>query len=104
MPIGPLAGSIVALVTPFDDEDRVDYAAVERLVEFHIREGSNGLVIAGTTGESATLEKDEHATLVHRVAELAAGRIAVLAGTGSNATRQTIKLSQAVADADQSVR
>jgi 4-hydroxy-tetrahydrodipicolinate synthase len=89
-------GSLVALVTPFDANDRVDYAAVERLVEFHIAEGSDGLVIAGTTGESATLDKDEHAELIGRAVEIVAGRLPVIAGTGSNSTRQTIELSLAV--------
>lgn len=86
-------GSLVALVTPFDGENRVDYAALERLVEFHVAAGTNGLVIAGTTGESATLEKQEHAELVHRAVEIVRGRLPVIAGTGSNSTKQTIDLS-----------
>lgn len=89
-------GSLVALVTPFDANDRVDFAAVERLVEFHIEEGSDGLVIAGTTGESATLGRDEHAELIATAVEIVAGRLPVIAGTGSNSTRQTIDLSLAV--------
>ncbi|MGH8168112.1 MAG: 4-hydroxy-tetrahydrodipicolinate synthase [Woeseiaceae bacterium] len=89
-------GSLVALVTPFDAADRVDYAALERLVEFHVAEGTDGLVIAGTTGESATLVKDEHAELIGRAVEIVAGRLPVIAGTGSNSTRQTIELSLAV--------
>lgn len=92
-------GSIVALVTPFDGEDRIDSDALRRLIEFHIDEGTNGLVIAGTTGESATLLKGEHAELIHRAAEMVRGRIPVIAGTGSNSTRQTIDLSREVADA-----
>lgn len=91
-------GSLVALVTPFDAHDRVDYAALERLIEFHVTEGSNGLVIAGTTGESATLEKTEHVELIARAVELVAGRLPVIAGTGSNSTAQTIDLSVAVGD------
>lgn len=89
-------GSLVALVTPFDADDRVDYAAVERLVDFHVAEGSDGLVIAGTTGESATLDRNEHAELIARAVEIVAGRLPVIAGTGSNSTRQTIDLSLAV--------
>jgi 4-hydroxy-tetrahydrodipicolinate synthase len=92
-----LTGSLVALVTPFDANDRIDYAAVERLVEFHVAEGTDGLVIAGTTGESATLERKEHAELIARTVEIVAGRLPVIAGTGSNSTRQTIDLSLAVA-------
>ena len=92
-------GSIVALVTPFDEHDRIDYDALRRLIEFHIGEGTNGLVIAGTTGESATLDKGEHAELIRRAAAMVAGRIPVIAGTGSNSTRQTVNLSLEVADA-----
>jgi 4-hydroxy-tetrahydrodipicolinate synthase len=92
-------GSLVALVTPFDANDRVDYAAVERLVEFHVAQGSDGLVIAGTTGESATLERDEHAELIATAVEIVARRLPVIAGTGSNSTRQTIDLSLAVGKA-----
>jgi len=93
-------GSLVALVTPFDDADRVDYPALERLIDFHVDAGSDGLVVAGTTGESATLTRDEHAELIERAAELAAGRLPIIAGTGSNSTAQTIELSRAVSGAD----
>ncbi len=92
-------GSVVALVTPFDDDDNVDYAALGRLIDFHADQGSDGLVIAGTTGESATLTRDEHAELIRRAVELARGRLPVIAGTGSNSTAQTIDLSRAVGDA-----
>ena len=92
-------GSIVALVTPFDEQDRIDYEALRRLIEFHVGEGTNGLVIAGTTGESATLVEGEHAELIRRAVEIVDGRIPVLAGTGSNSTRQTVDLSQEVGDA-----
>lgn len=89
-------GSLVALATPFDDDNRVDYAALGRLIDFHVDSGSNGLVIAGTTGESATLEKSEHVDLIAKAAELVAGRVTVIAGTGSNSTQQTIELSREV--------
>jgi 4-hydroxy-tetrahydrodipicolinate synthase len=92
-----LKGSLVALVTPFDNHNRVDFGALKRLIDFHVAEGSDGLVIAGTTGESATLEKDEHIELVTRAVEIAGGRLPILAGTGSNSTSQTIDLSCAVA-------
>lgn len=90
------SGSLVALVTPFDGRDRVDFAALKRLIDFHVDAGSDGLVIAGTTGESATLEKDEHVRLIAKAVELADGRIPVIAGTGSNSTAQTMSLSRAV--------
>lgn len=92
------AGSLVALVTPFDEDNRIDYAALERLIEFHVAEGSDGLVVAGTTGESATLEKDEHIELIFRAVEIARGRFPIIAGTGSNSTKQTIDLSVAVGE------
>ncbi|MBT8087518.1 MAG: 4-hydroxy-tetrahydrodipicolinate synthase [Gammaproteobacteria bacterium] len=91
-------GSLVALVTPFDGNNRVDYASLKRLIEFHVEHGTNGLVIAGTTGESATLTRSEHIELVGRALEIADGRLPIIAGTGSNSTAQTIELSLAVAD------
>lgn len=91
-------GSLVALVTPFDGNNRVDYTSLKRLVEFHVEQGSNGLVISGTTGESPTLERAEHIELIGRCVEIAGGRIPVIAGTGSNSTAQSIDLSRAVTD------
>ncbi len=91
-------GSLVALVTPFDQHNRVDYTALKRLIDFHVAEGSDGLVVAGTTGEAATLSRDEHVELLNRAVELAAGRLPVIAGTGSNSTAQTRDLSLAVTD------
>jgi len=91
-------GSLVALVTPFDSNNRVDYASLKRLIDFHVDRGTDGLVIAGTTGESATLERSEHIELIGRAIEIASGRLPIIAGTGSNSTAQTIELSLAVAD------
>lgn len=91
------SGSIVALVTPMLDDGAVDFACLERLVDFHVEQGTDGLVIAGTTGESATLGKPEHVEVIRVAAERAAGRIPVIAGTGSNSTAQTLDLSRAVA-------
>jgi 4-hydroxy-tetrahydrodipicolinate synthase len=92
------SGSLVALVTPFDQQNRVDYAALKRLIDFHVDEGSDGLVIAGTTGEAATLSRAEHVEVVARSVELADGRLPIIAGTGSNSTSQTVDLSLAVSD------
>ncbi len=89
-------GSLIALATPFDADNRVDYEGLERLIEFHVSEGSDGLVIAGTTGESATLKKSEHAELIGKSVDMVNGRLPVIAGTGSNSTSQTIKLSKEV--------
>lgn len=92
-------GSLVAMVTPFDQHNRVDYGSLKRLIDFHVAEGTNGLVIAGTTGESATLDRAEHMELIARAVEISAGRLPIIAGTGSNSTAQTIKLSVEVGDA-----
>ncbi len=91
-----LAGSIVALVTPMDADGRVNHEDLARLIEYHIDSGTQALVIAGTTGESATLTRDEHIELIDRACTLAAGRVPVVAGTGSNSTAQTLELSKAV--------
>ncbi|MEE8249226.1 MAG: 4-hydroxy-tetrahydrodipicolinate synthase [Gammaproteobacteria bacterium] len=91
-----LAGSIVALVTPMDADGRVNHEDLARLIEYHIDSGTQALVIAGTTGESATLSRDEHIELVDRACTFAAGRVPVVAGTGSNSTAQTLELSKAV--------
>jgi len=91
-------GSLVALVTPFDGNNRVDYASLKRLIDWHVEQGTSGLVIAGTTGESPTLKRSEHIELIGRSVEIAAGRIPVIAGTGSNSTFQSIELSNAVSD------
>ena len=90
-------GSLVALATPFDSDNRVDYASLKGLIEFHVSEGTDGLVIAGTTGEAATMNREEHTELVARSVEFADGRLPVIAGTGSNSTRQTINMSRCVA-------
>jgi 4-hydroxy-tetrahydrodipicolinate synthase len=92
-----LQGSLVALVTPFDDDNRVDYASLKGLIDFHVGAGSDGLVIAGTTGEAATLTRDEHVEVIERAVEMVDGRMPVIAGTGSNSTAQTIDLSRKVA-------
>ncbi|WP_269582833.1 4-hydroxy-tetrahydrodipicolinate synthase [Roseibium sp. Sym1] len=88
-----IKGSLPALVTPFR-EGKVDYDALERLVEWHIAEGSDGLVAVGTTGESPTVSKDEHKEVIRRVVELVSGRVPVIAGTGSNATAQSLDMLQ----------
>lgn len=89
-------GSLVALATPFDSDNRVDYRSLKALIDFHVSEGTDGLVVAGTTGEAATLTKPEHVELIERAVALVDGRMPVIAGTGSNSTQQTIDLSLAV--------
>jgi 4-hydroxy-tetrahydrodipicolinate synthase len=90
------SGSLVALVTPMRPDGSVDFRCLEKLVDWHVEQGTDGLVIAGTTGESATLGKDEHIEVIRVAAARAAGRVPVIAGTGSNSTAQTIDLSKAV--------
>lgn len=87
-------GSMVALVTPMDCEGRIDYEGLERLVEFHIKSRTHAIVAVGTTGESATLSEKEHCDVVRRVVEFTRGRIPVIAGTGSNSTREAIDLTR----------
>ena len=90
-----LEGSLVALVTPMTADGEVDFAALQALVEWHIESGTDGIVAVGTTGESATLEVDDHIEVVRKVLEYAKGRIKVIAGAGANATDEAIHLSQA---------
>ncbi len=85
-------GSLVAMVTPFRD-GKVDEAKLRELVDYHVQNGTDGLVPCGTTGESPTLSHDEHKRVVDLVIEHAAGRIAVVAGTGSNSTHEAIDLT-----------
>ena len=89
-----LSGSIVALVTPMKPSGAVDWAALERLVEWHLQSGTSGIVPMGTTGESATLTTEEHLDVIKRVIELAAGRVPVVAGTGSNSTAEAVHQTQ----------
>lgn len=86
-------GSIVALVTPFKKDGSVDEACLRKLVEFHIKNGTDGLVPCGTTGESATLNYEEHERVIDICIEASRGRIPVIAGTGSNSTQEAIDMS-----------
>lgn len=89
------SGSFVALVTPMRADGAVDNDALERLVEFHIANGTNGIVAVGTTGESPTLSVDEHIGVVQRVVQSVKHRIPVIAGTGANSTTEAIELTAA---------
>ena len=86
-----LNGSIVALVTPMNEDGSVDFNAIKKLVDWHVKEGTSGIVAVGTSGESATLEIDEHLEVIKSVVKYADGRIPVIAGSGSNSTAQAIK-------------
>ena len=88
-----IAGSMVALVTPMDAQGRRDWDALSKLVDFHLQEGTNAIVAVGTTGESATLDVNEHIEVIRHVVKQVAGRIPVIAGTGANSTREAIELT-----------
>ena len=87
-------GSMVALVTPMREDGAVDQQSLEGLIEFHIRESTDAIVAVGTTGESATLDHEEHCALLRRIVELVAGRVPVIAGTGANSTHEAIELTR----------
>lgn len=87
-------GSLVALVTPMNQDGSIDKAALQELIEWHIRSKTDGLIIAGTTGESSTLDEEETYEMLSAVVKQVAGRIPVIAGTGSNSTEKTIKATQ----------
>lgn len=85
---------MVALVTPMNEDESVDYAALERLLEWHIQSGTQAIVAVGTTGESATLDMKEHCDVIRFVVERVKKRIPVIAGTGANSTTEAIELTQ----------
>lgn len=89
-----IQGSIVALVTPMDESGAVDWASLQQLVEFHIAQGTDAIVSVGTTGESATLDEDEHCAVIKATVDYAKGRIPIIAGTGSNSTTEAISLTK----------
>ena len=92
-------GSLVALVTPLKLNGDVDYGSLENLIEWHVEEGTNGIVSVGTTGESATLSVIEHLEVITKTVKYVNGRIPVIAGTGNNSTRDSILLTQKARDA-----
>ncbi|MDH5175321.1 MAG: 4-hydroxy-tetrahydrodipicolinate synthase [Gammaproteobacteria bacterium] len=92
-------GSIPALVTPMHPDGAVDFAAWDRLLDFHVAEGTDGVVVGGTTGESPTLEPQEVAELVRRAKARVAGRMPIIAGSGTNSTAKSIEFSRQLAAA-----
>lgn len=95
MPMTTITGSIVALVTPMNADGTIDWGALDKLVDWHIEQGTNGIVAVGTTGESATLTVKEHTQVIRAVVDKALGRIPVIAGTGANSTQEAIELTEA---------
>lgn len=92
-------GSMVALVTPMHADGSLDTAALRRLVDFHIDNGTTAIIAVGTTGESPTLDMDEHCEVIRRTLEYARGRVPVIAGTGSNSTTEAIELTRCAHEA-----
>ncbi|MBL0720262.1 4-hydroxy-tetrahydrodipicolinate synthase [Piscinibacter sp. Jin2] len=89
----PIVGSIVALVTPMHEDGSVDYPALRRLIDWHIAEGTDCIGVVGTTGESPTVSHEEHREILRVAVEHAAGRVPIMAGCGSNSTREAIELT-----------
>jgi len=89
-----LTGSLVAIVTPMHEDGALDIGRFKSLIDWHIAEGTQGIVVVGTTGESPTVNFDEHKELIHIAVEHAAGRVPVIAGTGANSTAEAIELSE----------
>ena len=92
--MNPLVGSIVALVTPMHEDGSVDYAALRRLIDWHIAEGTDCIGVVGTTGESPTVTMEENCEIIRVAVEQAAGRVPIMAGTGANATSEAIELTR----------
>lgn len=92
-----ITGSLVALVTPMHADGNIDWECLDRLVDFHVESGTNGIVAVGTTGESSTLDPQEHVDVIRRVVDRAAGRIPVIAGTGGNSTHEAVTLTREAA-------
>jgi len=88
-----IKGSLVAIVSPMREDGSLDFDAYRRLIEWHIAEATNGIVAVGTTGESPTVDHDEHCELIRVAVETARGRVPVIAGTGGNSTAEAIELT-----------
>lgn len=91
---GPIRGSIVALITPMQDDGSVDYPALRKLIDWHIAEGTDCIGVVGTTGESPTVSVEEHCEIIRVAVEQAAGRRPIMAGCGANSTKEAIELAR----------
>ncbi len=88
-----IKGSLVAIATPMHEDGSLDFAGMRKLLDWHVAQGTDGIVVVGTTGESPTVDFDEHCELIRVTVEHIAGRIPVIAGTGGNSTREAIELT-----------
>nr|WP_315488940.1 4-hydroxy-tetrahydrodipicolinate synthase [uncultured Rhodoferax sp.] len=93
-PQGPLTGSIVALITPMQEDGSVDYPALRKLIDWHIAEGTDCIGVVGTTGESPTVNVEEHCEIIRVSVEQAAKRVPIMAGCGANSTAEAIELAR----------
>ncbi|MEY4645417.1 MAG: 4-hydroxy-tetrahydrodipicolinate synthase [Hylemonella sp.] len=93
-PFRPITGSIVALVTPMQQDGSVDYPALRKLIDWHIAEGTDCIGVVGTTGESPTVNVDEHCEIIRVSVEQARGRVPIMAGCGANSTAEAIELAR----------
>jgi 4-hydroxy-tetrahydrodipicolinate synthase len=91
---GPITGSIVALVTPMQDDGTVDYAALRKLIDWHVAEGTDCIGVVGTTGESPTVSVEEHCEIIRVSVEQSRGRVPIMAGCGANSTAEAIELAR----------
>jgi len=89
-----ITGSIVAIVTPMHEDGSLDLASFKKLIDFHVKEGTDGIVIVGTTGESPTVNVEEHCELIRQGVAHAAGRVPIIAGTGANSTAEAVELTK----------
>jgi 4-hydroxy-tetrahydrodipicolinate synthase len=89
-----ITGSLVAIVTPMHEDGRLDMARFRELIDWHVAEGTDGIVVVGTTGESPTVDFDEHKELIRVAVDHAKGRIPVVAGTGGNSTAEAVELTE----------
>ena len=94
LPQGPLTGSIVALITPMQEDGSVDYPALRKLIDWHIAEGTDCIGVVGTTGESPTVNVEEHREIIRVSVEQAAKRVPIMAGCGANSTAEAIELAR----------
>ena len=90
----PITGSIVALATPMQDDGSVDYPGLRKLIDWHIAEGTDGISVVGTTGESPTVNVQEHHEIIRVAVEQARGRVPIMAGCGANSTAEAIELAK----------
>jgi 4-hydroxy-tetrahydrodipicolinate synthase len=89
-----ITGSLVAIITPMHEDERLDLGAFRKLIDWHVAEGTDGIVVVGTTGESPTVNVDEHKELIRLAVEHSHGRIPIIAGTGGNSTAEAVELTE----------